>query len=54
MIKKDNSEKIEQLQRAIDMADCIIIGAGDGLSTAAGFTYTGERFETYFSDFAKK
>ena len=54
MIKKDNSEKIEQLQRAIDMADCIIIGAGAGLSTAAGFTYTGERFETYFSDFAKK
>ncbi len=54
MIKKDNSEKIEQLQRAIDMADCIIIGAGAGLSTAAGFTYTGERFETYYSDFAKK
>ncbi len=54
MIKKDNSEKIKQLQHAIDAADCVIIGAGAGLSTAAGFTYTGERFETYFSDFAKK
>ena len=32
----------------------MVIGAGAGLSTAAGFTYTGERFEKYFSDFAAK
>ena len=32
----------------------MVIGAGSGLSTAAGFTYTGERFEKYFSDFAAK
>ena len=32
----------------------MVIGAGSGLSTAAGFTYTGERFEQYFSDFAQK
>ena len=32
----------------------MVIGAGSGLSTAAGFTYTGERFETYFSDFSAK
>ena len=32
----------------------MVIGAGSGLSAAAGFTYTGERFEKYFSDFARK
>jgi len=32
----------------------VVIGAGSGLSTAAGFTYTGERFEQHFSDFAQK
>ena len=32
----------------------MVIGAGSGLSTAAGFIYTGERFEKYFSDFAAK
>ena len=32
----------------------MVIGVGAGLSTAAGFTYTGERFEKYFSDFAEK
>ena len=32
----------------------MVIGAGSGLSTAAGFTYTGERFEQHFSDFAQK
>lgn len=35
-------------------ADAIIIGAGAGLSTSAGFTYSGERFDRYFGDFAKK
>lgn len=34
--------------------DAVVIGAGAGLSTAAGFTYRGERFERYFSDFAAK
>lgn len=32
-------------------ADAVVIGAGAGLSTAAGLTYSGERFETYFADF---
>ena len=31
-----------------------MIGAGAGLSTSAGFVYTGERFEKYFSDFTAK
>ena len=32
----------------------MVIGAGAGLSTSAGFVYTGKRFEKYFSDFAAK
>ena len=36
------------------MADAIVIGAGAGLSTSAGLTYSGERFEKYFFDFAKR
>lgn len=38
----------------LNSADAVVIGAGAGLSTAAGFTYTGERFEKYFSDFIEK
>ena len=32
----------------------MVIGAGAGLSASAGFVYTGERLEKYFSDFAAK
>ena len=46
--------KIERLREEIEKADAIIIGAGAGLSTAAGFSYTGERFQKYFKDFADK
>ena len=35
----------------IQEADAIVIGAGAGLSTAAGYEYAGERFNKYFSDF---
>lgn len=45
------STSIERLAAALKEADAVIIGAGSGLSTAAGFTYSGERFEQYFSDF---
>ena len=51
---KSCSEQIERLQTALRDCDAVVIGAGSGLSTAAGFTYTGERFEKYFSDFAAK
>lgn len=50
----DYSVQIKNLQTALSEADTVVIGAGAGLSTAAGFTYTGERFEKYFSDFAAK
>ncbi len=45
------SEQIERLKSALRDCDAVIVGAGAGLSTAAGFTYSGERFEKYFSDF---
>ena len=51
---KSCSEPIERLKAALQDCDAVVIGAGSGLSTAAGFIYTGERFETYFSDFARK
>ena len=47
-------EQIERLKEALQNCDAVVIGAGSGLSTAAGFTYTGERFEKHFSDFAQK
>ena len=45
--------EISRLVDAISAADAVMIGAGSGLSTAAGFTYSGERFKTYFADFIK-
>ena len=50
----DCSAQINQLRQALETADAILIGAGAGLSTAAGLTYGGERFEQYFSDFHRK
>ncbi len=47
-------DNIERLRTALDGADAVVLGAGAGLSTAAGFVYTGERFQRYFSDFAAK
>ena len=44
-------KQIEKLKNEIASADSIIIGAGAGLSTSAGFTYSGERFEKCFADF---
>ncbi len=50
----NRDEQIERLKREIESADAIVIGAGAGLSTAAGLTYSGERFEKYFGDFAAR
>lgn len=43
--------RIERLSQQLAGSDAIVIGAGAGLSTSAGFTYTGERFAHYFPDF---
>ena len=47
-------EQIEKLKKELAQADAVVIGAGAGLSAAAGFSYTGERFQRYFSDFEAK
>ena len=49
-----SSAQTDRLRAALAGADAMVIGAGAGLSTFAGFVYTGERFEKYFSDFAAK
>ncbi|HIX60571.1 MAG TPA: Sir2 silent information regulator family NAD-dependent deacetylase [Candidatus Blautia gallistercoris] len=47
-------DKIRKLQALLRESDAVILGAGAGLSTSAGFTYTGKRLENYFSDFVQK
>ena len=44
-------DKISRLRQELETADAVVIGAGSGLSTSAGFTYSGERFQKYFGDF---
>ena len=51
---KSYSDEVKRLREALEQADAVLIGAGSGLSTAAGFTYAGERFEKHFSDFREK
>lgn len=46
--------KIKNLAERIASADAVLIGAGAGMSVAAGFTYSGRRFEENFSDFIQK
>ncbi len=47
-------DQIIQLKERLCRAEAVIIGAGAGLSTAAGFLYAGQRFDRYFGDFSKK
>lgn len=47
-------DTIEKIKKELKSADTIVIGAGAGLSTSAGFLYTGERFNQYFHDFIEK
>lgn len=48
------SAQIDRLRRELETADAVVIGAGAGLSTSAGFAYSGERFKHYFADFEAK
>ena len=48
------AEQIDRLKTELKTADAIVIGAGAGLSTSAGFVYSGERFRYWFSDFAER
>ncbi|MBO7493692.1 MAG: hypothetical protein J6T87_06095 [Bacteroidales bacterium] len=47
-------DNIQKLHQAIQSTDAVVVGAGAGLSTSAGFTYSGERFERHFADFIGK
>lgn len=51
---EDYWQKISEIRERLAGADAVLVGAGAGLSTAAGMKYGGERFENYFSDFHKK
>lgn len=48
------SQQLKNLANHVKECEAIIIGAGSGLSSAAGLTYSGERFNKYFSDFINK
>ena len=47
-------EETKRLRGELKQAETILIGAGSGLSASAGFTYSGERFQEHFGDFAEK
>ena len=48
------SAQVDELRAALAMADAVVVGAGAGLSTAAGYTYSGPRFSRLFGDFAAR
>lgn len=50
----DFSANLTRLRQALADCDAVLIGAGAGLSTAAGFTYSGERFTKNFTHFEQK
>ena len=47
-------DNLRRLKKELEAADAVVIGAGAGLSTSAGLTYSGERFERYFFDFKER
>lgn len=47
----DYSAQIEKLHIVLEQSDAVIIGAGAGLSTSAGLSYSGSRFNEHFHDF---
>ena len=49
----NREEQLQRLKNEIRSCDAILIGAGAGLSTSAGLSYSGERFDKYFFDFGK-
>lgn len=44
---------MKKLRRELEAAEAVVVGAGAGLSTSAGFTYSGERFRRLFPDFIR-
>lgn len=54
MLNLNATNQIDALKERLETAAAVLIGAGSGLSTSAGFTYDGSRFDRYFGDFAEK
>ncbi|MGN0267042.1 MAG: SIR2 family NAD-dependent protein deacylase [Lachnospiraceae bacterium] len=46
--------EINKLKDQIRKADAVIVGAGSGLSTSAGYDFGGERLKKHFGDFVEK
>lgn len=53
-MEKHYEEQLTDLHNALLQYDTIVLGAGAGLSTSAGYVYSGERFQQYFADFAAR
>ena len=47
-------DNINKLKKLLEESEAIIIGAGAGLSTSAGFIYNGARFEENFPGFRER
>lgn len=47
-------QQIERLRQALFEAEAVVVGAGAGLSTAAGYLYDGARFQKHFVDFIER
>lgn len=54
IMSHSNKDSIEKLRNLINHTETIIIGAGSGLSTSAGYEYEGDRYDQHFSDFREK
>lgn len=54
VLQESLADKLQTAREALQKADAIIIGAGAGLSDAAGIRYSGSRFTDNFQDFIKK
>ena len=53
-MKKYTADYLAKILEKIESVDAILAGIGAGMSTSAGFEYSGERFERYFFDFKEK
>ena len=54
MIERSLNDRIEQARLKIKEADAILIGAGAGLSSAAGIDYAGPEFRKEFADYIQR
>ena len=54
MVKEEFDAAVAKLRAALDSSEAVLIGAGSGLSTAAGYAYSGDKFKKYFGDFVRR